>query len=107
MLKAGDLRNRVTIQKKGGDTNEWDEPRPQAWADVATIWANIRHLSGSETIKADAQTSVVKASIRIRWRTDVKAGMRVLASGAVYAIEAVLPDLQRREFVDLVSRREG
>ena len=46
----------------------------------------------------------MRASIRIRFRSDITAGMRVLIGLAVYQIEAVMPDLARREFVDLVAK---
>lgn len=100
-MQAGKLNRRVTIQYQGAGHDEWNQPIP-AWADLVTVWANIRHLSGRETIKADAVTSTVRASIRIRYRADVDAGMRVIHQGTVYSIVAVLPDEQRREYVDLV-----
>lgn len=102
MLNAGTLNVRATIQKRGTAENGWGEPLPDSWDDVVTVWANVRHLSGSESIKSDRPTSEVRASIRIRFRQGVDAGMRVLAGGATYEIHAVLHDLQRREFTDLV-----
>lgn len=101
-MRAGTLNTRVTIERKTGGTNDWGEPLPEDWTPVATVWANVRHLSGAEAIKADAITSTVRASIRIRWRTGLDAGMRVVVGGTAYNITAVLPDLVRREHVDLV-----
>lgn len=103
-MRAGTLDTRITIQRKTGGTDAWGAPLPEAWEDYATIWANVRHLSGTESIKAGADVSVVSASIRIRWRQDVTAGMRVVAGAAVYDIEAVLPG-PRREYVDLAVKR--
>jgi len=103
-MQAGQLRDRVVIQQKTSGTDAWGAPLPEAWADYASLWSNIRHLSGTESIKAGADTSIVKASIRIRWRTDITAGMRVLHGAAVYDIEAVLPGA-RREYVDLQAKR--
>ena len=103
-MRAGDLRTRVTIQKKGGGVDDWGQPIPGSWTDVATVWSDFRHLSGSESIRADAETSIVKASIRIRWRSDLNAGMRVLVGEKVYSIGAVLPDLVGRQHVDLVAQ---
>ena len=101
-MRAGTLNTRVTIERKTGGTNDWGEPLPESWTPVATVWSNVRHLSGSEAIKADAATSTVRASIRIRWRTGLDAGMRAMVGGTAYNITAVLPDLVRREHVDLV-----
>lgn len=102
MMQAGRLDSRVTIQAPGTTTDELGQPIP-GWTDVALVWASIRHLSGVEAIKADAVTSTVRASIRIRWRTGLNAGMRVVHGAQVYNIEAVLPDAGGREYVDLVA----
>ena len=102
-MQAGSLNTRATIQKRTGGTDDWGTPLPEAWADYAVVWANVKHLGGAETIRAGAETSVVQASIRIRFRTDVDAGMRVVVDGAVYSVTAALPDLVEREHVDLVA----
>ncbi|MFT3815442.1 MAG: phage head closure protein [Acidovorax sp.] len=104
-MQAGKLNKRVTIQQKGAATNSWGEPLPDAWEEVAKVWARILHQSGMASIKADAQTSVVKASVRVRYRTDLLAGMRVLHGTTVYLVRAVLPDEVRREHVDLVCEQ--
>jgi SPP1 family predicted phage head-tail adaptor len=101
-MQAGALRHRITIQKKGGGTNSWGEPDPDSWTDVVTVWANIRHQSGAESIKSDKPTSEVRASIRIRWRTGIDAGLRVVHGSKKYDIRAVLPDEVSRVHVDLV-----
>lgn len=106
MLPAGTLRDRITIQRHTQSKDEWGAliPGTDAWVDVVKVWANVKHRSGLGTIKADADVSVVRASIRIRRRTDVDAGMRVLHAGQVYNIEAVLPG-ETREAIDLVCKR--
>lgn len=101
-MQAGKLNRRATIQKLGEGVDELGEPIPGVWVDVATVWADVRHNSGMETIKSDIDVSIVKASIRIRRRTDITAGMRVLADGKVYDIRAVMDDVSGRVFSDLV-----
>ena len=103
MLRSGTLRHRITLQRKTGGVDGWDTPLPEAWEDVAKVWANVRHQSGAESIKAGADVSIVRASIRLRWREGLNAGMRVLYAGAVYDIEAVLPG-GGRQYIDLVCR---
>ena len=102
MMQAGRLDSRVTIQAPGTATDELGQPI-HGWTDVAMVWASIRHLSGVEAIKADATVSTVKASIRIRWRPGLNAGMRVVHDAQVYSIEAVLPDAGGREYVGVVA----
>lgn len=94
------LNRRVVIQQLVAGQDEIGQPT-QVWAELAPVWANVRYLSGVETIKAEAQTSVVKASIRIRRRTDVTAAMLVVHGSTTYEIKAVLPDEERRERLDL------
>ena len=101
-LRAGQLRDRITIQRRlsggglGQPSNTWEDVLP------GPIWANIRFGSGSEAIRAGQVASKAQASIRIRWRTGITAEMRAVCDGVEYAIKAVLPDRQRREYVDLV-----
>lgn len=100
-MQAGKLNSRVTLQQQSEEFDELGQPLT-TWTDVATIWADIRNMGGIESIKADATASVVKSSIRIRYRTGVTAGMRVLHGSTAYNITAVLPDVSGKRFVDLV-----
>lgn len=99
-MRAGQLNRRVTIQQLVAGQDEIGQP-VQTWSTLATVWADVRYLNGLETIKADATTSIAKASIRIRRRTDVTAGMRVTLGATVFNIAAVLPDEESRERLDL------
>ncbi|NMF98390.2 phage head closure protein [Aromatoleum toluolicum] len=100
------LNRKVTIQRQTAEQDAAGQPLT-TWGNLIAsgdgkVWANILHLSGSESIKANADASTVRASIRIRYRTDVDAGMRVMHGAVVYDIKAALPDEVRREYVDLV-----
>ena len=101
MMQAGRLNRRCVIQQPGTATDELGQPIP-GWTDVATVWGDIRLKSGLESIKAGASVSVVQASIRVRYRAGITAGMRVVHNLTNYEITAVLPDVGGREFVDLV-----
>ena len=98
----GRLSSYCTLQQPNTAQDALGQPVP-GWVDVAQVWADIRHQSGLSAIKAGADVSVVKASIRIRYRDGVNAGMRVLHDGVAYNIEAVLPDVSRHRYVDLVA----
>lgn len=102
-MQAGSLNTRAAIQKRTGGVDDWGTPLPEGWAPHAFVWANVRHLNGSETIRAGAVISEGQASIRIRFREDVDAGMRVVVDARTYSIAAVLPDLVGREHVDLLA----
>lgn len=100
-MKAGQLRHRVTLQTLQVGQDAIGQP-VATWVDTALLWGDVRYLSGLSTIKAGADASLSKVSIRLRY-TACNAGQRVLHGGKVYAIQAVLPDA-RRVFVDLVCQ---
>ncbi|MDZ7863380.1 phage head closure protein [Acidovorax sp.] len=100
-MRAGDLTDRIVIEHRGPTRSPSGQPVPGDWAPFVTLWADVRHLSGTAAIKAGAETSTVQASMRIRRRTDVDASMRVQFAGTVYKIKAALPGADRT-FVDLV-----
>ena len=101
-MQAGRLNRRCILQAPGTTQDELGQPIP-GWTDVATLWADIRMKSGLEAIKAGASVSVVQASIRVRYRAGITAGMRVVHNLTNYNITAVMPDVGGREYVDLVA----
>ena len=105
-MQAGRLNRRCVLQAPGTAQDELGQPIP-GWTDVASVWADIRMKSGLESIKAGAPVSVVQASIRIRYRAGINAGMRVVHNLQVYEILAVQPDVGGREYVDLVCQAGG
>lgn len=100
-MQIGKLKNRVTIQQLTAGQDEIGQP-VTTWSDVATAWANIRHISGIEAVRADSFASIVKVSIRIRYRVGINAGMRILHDSTAYNITAVLPDEGKKQYADLV-----
>lgn len=104
-MQAGKLNRRVLIQYLGDGQDELGQP-VQTWLNLVQtgdgkIWANVRFQTGSESNRADQPVSVAKASIRIRRRTDVTAGMRVVLDSTIFDIRAVLQDEESRERLDL------
>lgn len=104
-MRAGRLRNLITIQKKvvtGGSLGH----SSTSWEDVTAqpIPASINYRSGQEAIRSGQEASLASVSIRIRWREGITAGMRVVHNGANFDIQAVLPDAVGRRHVDLVCK---
>jgi len=100
-LRIGSLNSRVTLEQLSTTQDAVGQPLA-TWSTVAMLWANIIHNTGVESIKANADMSVARASIRIRYKTGITAGMRVSYNGAHYNIRAILMDAVNKEFTDLV-----
>ena len=99
-MRAGPLNSLVTIKQRVTGQDAAGQP-VQTLETVASVWATIRNTSGLESIKAGADTSIVQASIRMRKRSDLNAGMEVHHGATVYQIKAVLPNF---EWLDLVCQ---
>jgi SPP1 family predicted phage head-tail adaptor len=100
MYQAGKMDQRVTIQSPASGQDAIGQPAT-TWTDVVTVWASVAYLSGLSAIKAGADTAQVQASVRIRYRTGVNAGMRVVHGDVVFDIRSVLP-VEKNVFLDLV-----
>ena len=98
-MNIADLRHRVILQTLTAGQDAIGQP-VTTWVDTASVWADVRYLSGLSAIKAGADVSLSKVSVRLRYRT-VTAGQRIKHGTAIYNIEAVLPDA-KRSYVDLV-----
>lgn len=97
------LNHRVTIQQLAAGYDGLGQP-VESWTDVASVWANVRHVSGLETIKSDADVSVLKVSVRIRQRAGLDVGMRLVHGADVFDVRALLPDGQN-QYLDLVCQK--
>lgn len=100
-MKAGLLKTKVTIQQQTA-TQDAAGQITGGWSTLASVWADVRQQRGLEAIRADAMSSATKASIRIRRRTDVNAGMRVLQGATLYNILAVSQDVNSKDYTDLI-----
>ncbi|BEP93233.1 hypothetical protein GmRootA79_16170 [Acidovorax sp. A79] len=99
-MDPGKFKHYCSLQVPGTDRDAAGQPIP-GWTELTTFWADIRGGAGLETIKAGAVTSTRQVSIRTRFRTDITGAMRVVSQGVTYKINAVLPDLVGRKYVDL------
>lgn len=96
------LRARVTLQRRAPGQDAIGQP-VDTWEDVRTCWADFLHGSGIQSAMAGTEISKARASVRVRYTEEVTPAMRLIApNGAVYEVKAVLPDLAKRQFLDLV-----
>lgn len=56
------------------------------------VYCSVIYPSGIETVRAGADTSIVRGSLRIRHRPGIHAGMYAEINGRMHEIESVLPD---------------
>jgi SPP1 family predicted phage head-tail adaptor len=94
------LNHRVLLEKPQVGEDSVGQPLT-GWAPLGKRWADVKVLSGLAVIRAGAESSIVKASVRFNHGTVLEAGMRITYDGMVYDVKAVLPMSDRR-YVDCV-----
>jgi SPP1 family predicted phage head-tail adaptor len=99
-MKAGDLRERVTIQAKTVTFNAYNEPI-ETWSDLVTVCAAFPDQNGKEMRAAQKLYSSVTAVIVIRYRSDITVLHRVLHGSRVYEIQAVIDENMRHHWLQL------
>lgn len=92
------LNHRVLLEQPQAGEDSAAQPLT-GWVSLGYRWADVKVLTGLATISAGAESSIVKASIRLNYGVALDASMRITYDGVVYAIQAVLPDASRR-YVD-------
>ena len=98
-MSAGARRHLCELQSRTVGVDVIGQPFT-TWTAARTFWGDIRFLSGLAAIKAGADTSVAKVSIRAL-QGAFDSGQRVINEGRVYEIQAVLPDGKNKQ-LDLV-----
>jgi head-tail adaptor len=82
---------------------------------VTETWANVAMKSGVRQLLADSDSGKVTASVRMRFRTDIKPGWHIstlrYVNGAalpeaVFVVDALIPDLSGRVYADAVCTLE-
>lgn len=94
MLKAGELRHRITIQNRVLTKNSSGEDIEE-WVDLyVDVPAAVKPLSVSQFIAASAVQSKIKGRFVVRFAPDLDNTIkqRVIEDGVIYEIEGWLPD---------------
>lgn len=100
-MDISSLNRRIVIQRPGTTQDSIGQPIA-AWSDVDHVWASIRMQTGLGSIRAGADASTIPVSIRVRYRTDLDASMRIVHGATVYAVKAVMPDEAGHQYTDMV-----
>ncbi|MCL6443924.1 MAG: phage head closure protein [Alicyclobacillus sp.] len=88
-MDPGQLRHRLTLQKRTSTTSANGWPTETDWQDVATVWAAIVPVKGKEFWAAAAVNMQDTVQITIRYRADVTPNMRGVWNGHIYNFIAV------------------
>jgi SPP1 family predicted phage head-tail adaptor len=103
-MSAGNLRDRITIQRATTGDDGYGNT-VTGWADLLTVWADVRETMGKERVDAGRVEASRTATIRVRASSATRAlteADRVIARGRPWNIRSVAEVGNDREMLDLL-----
>lgn len=92
-MRAGKLRNRITVYKQTSGRSPTGAMLPTVWSPWIVLWASFEPLSVKDVLTAQAAGSEVEARCMLRYRTDIDSTMQIEHRGTRYDIDGEpMPD---------------
>lgn len=86
---------RIGLQREAGGHGPTGQPI-KGWQEFARPWAEAKSISGRQFTAASGEQSEVTMTFKVRYRLDVRAGMRVTHHGQTFEVVAPLEAGGRR-----------
>ena len=102
----GTLRHRLILQKPTV-TSDGGGGQVRGWTMVTKLWGALSQKSGQEKTADGDYRDVGHTEVVIRYRSDVTAQMRFVATGRVLNIVSVLDKEGGRRWLTCVCREES
>lgn len=102
-MRAGRLRHRITIQSVGTTYDDYGD-LSDSWTTLASVWASISPVSGTEEKIAGELTGVETHRIRIRHRSGVTAQNRILFGARTFEIVSANNWNERNVFIEILAK---
>ena len=104
-MRAGTLRNKITIQELNSTVNSSGEDE-DSWQEYVTVRASVEPLRERERFEAQQAQNEATVRFRIRYLPGVTAELRILYDSKYYDIESVIdPNDRHRELIVLAVER--
>ena len=112
-MRAGLLRNRITLQTAISSTNAFGEVE-RTWSSTAigNTWAQVQTQAGLERFESGAERTESRALFRVRYRTDLTANNhRVLwpanSTSGAWDIESIADIEGEHIITEIVGVKRG
>ena len=102
-MRAGRLDRLVVIEELTETQDSQGEPQ-DTWAAWATVWAEVRDVSGREYFQAQAVQSSVDTIFRIRHIANLTHKMRILSGGVYYNIKGIA-EIGRSQSIEIQATK--
>lgn len=102
-MEIGRLRHRITLMRQVNEINDYGATITE-WKSVATVWAEVKPLSGREYFSAQQVQSEITTQIWLRHLDGIKPSMRVKFGERFLEIVAVLNTQERNVSLQLMCK---
>ena len=102
-MNIGKLRHRITLLRQVNEVNDYGAST-QTWMIVATVWADVRPLSGREYFSAQQVQSEVTTQIWLRYLDGIMPTMLVKFGKRTLEIVSVLNMQERNVSLQLMCK---
>lgn len=102
-MQAGKLDRQIVL-KSYSEVKDSSGGITETYTDVATVWADVIALRGSQFIAAQQTNSQITTKFRIRYRSDIDARWRIGFKGKVYDIIGVPVEVGRNETLEIMAK---
>jgi SPP1 family predicted phage head-tail adaptor len=99
-MDIGSMDQRVTLQRRTGSKDAVGQ-QAFTWTDVCTVWAQVQAVRGREFFAAAQAQQEQTVKVRIRYRTDIDATLRLVHKGVEHHITGVIP-VGRNEMLEIM-----
>lgn len=100
MNSIGKMRYRVKIES-ATDTTDAGGGRARVYNTLATVYANIKPIKGTETFRQGKVSSDTTHEVTLRYRSDLSTKYRICYGTRVFSIKSILNIDERDRFLKL------
>lgn len=102
-MNPGRLDRRIVIESNASTLGATGQSL-NGWSTLATVWANKRDVSGTETNRGGEEVARGSTVFTIRFRSDVGPKERITYSGSTYDINFT-EEMGRTEYLKIHTER--
>ena len=102
-MDIGRFDKRITIQTRSATLDDYGQ-QIDSWSDLATLWANIKPISGREKLKAGQVDSILTHTVAVRYNVSltpprVVDAWRIVYNGRYFNITSSMDLNEDRKYI--------
>ena len=105
-IQVANMDTRVRFESKSVTQDPTYGTDVVTWVPAATVWAEVLDVlparAQAEQVRNGVQVATLRSRLRMRYRTDIDATMRVLIGGVVHQIVGGPAEIGRKEYMELL-----